>query len=267
VNQVDLGTQALWTLIPISALSGLLAIVVFRACSDQDAIRRASNRLMAHLMEFRLFIDEPALIIRAQRDLLIDNWRLLRLLFRPSLILAVPFFVLIPQLDSLYGRAPLELGKPAVVTVQTSTGLEPGSSLRLKAPAAIAVETAGVHVARLRQISWRITSHRDGSEDLEVIGPSQVVTKTIASGRGVHRISAQRTSSIGAFLLDPIEAPISDPVIRSIRIEYPSATIFHLHWLVWFSVISSVAALLLLAFPQARLLKRHDRKTPTEPNQ
>ena len=81
MNQVDLGSSGTLDTDSDQRLSGLLAIVVFRACSDQDAIRRASNRLMAHLMEFRLFIDEPALIIRAQRDLLIDNWRLLRLLF------------------------------------------------------------------------------------------------------------------------------------------------------------------------------------------
>src|SRR5690348_2598945 len=142
-------------------------MAVFRAFSNQDAIRRASNRLVAHLMEFRLFIDEPALILRAQRDLLIENGRLLRLVFVPSLILAVLFFILIPQLDSFYGRAPLEPGEPAVVTVEMKDGVANASRLTLKAPPAISVETPPVHVPRLHQISWRIRSHAGVSGKLE----------------------------------------------------------------------------------------------------
>jgi hypothetical protein len=246
VNEVDLGAEALWTLIPISVVCGWAAMAVFRSFSNQDAIRRASNRLMAHLMEFRLFIDEPALILRAQRDLLIENGRLLRLVFVPSLILAVLFFILIPQLESFYGRAPLQPGQPAVVTVQMKAGVEGAPSLTLRAPAAISVETPGVNIPRLHQISWRVRSHGDAAGDLEVMGASHPVTKTIASGRGLHRISEQRTTAIGSFVLHPIESPFSDRAIRSIDVQYPSATILHLHWLVWFSLISSVSAVLLL---------------------
>lgn len=257
MNQVDLGPDALWTLIPISVLAGLAAVVVFRYFSNQNLLRRTSNRLLAHLMEFRLFIDEPALVIRAQRDLLIDNWHLLRLIFLPSLILAIPFFVLIPQLESLYGRAPIRMGEPAVVTVEIKNGgFDRASTFSLKAPPAISVETPGVRITRLNQISWRIRAHADYVGYLQVLGPGEVVTKTIASGPGLHRLSEQRTASIGSFLLHPIETPFSDPLIRSVEIRYPSATIVHVHWLVWFSVVSMLAAVLLLALPGVRLPAR-----------
>jgi len=263
MNEVDLGAPALWTLIPISVLCGWAAMAVFRAFSNQDAIRRASNRLMAHLMEFRLFIDEPALILRAQRDLLIENGRLLRLVFVPSLILAVLFFILIPQLDSFYGRAPLKTGQPAVVTVQMKDGVANAPPLTLRAPAAISVETPGVHIPSLHQVSWRIRSHADAAGNLEVIGADHGITKTVASGGGFHRLSEQRTSGIGSFVLHPIESPFSDRSIRAIEVQYPSATILHFHWLVWFSLISSAAALLLLALPRFSLSRRR-RPAPAE---
>jgi hypothetical protein len=211
-------------------------------------------------MEFRLFIDEPALVIRAQRDLLIDNWHLLRLIFLPSLILAIPFFVLIPQLESLYGRAPIRMGEPAIVTVEIKNGaFDRASSLSLKAPPAISVETPGVRITRLNQISWRIKPHARYVGCLQVVGPDDIVSKTIASGPGLRRLSEQRTSSIGSFLLHPIESPLSDPFIRSVEIRYPSATILHLHWLVWFSVVSTLAALLLLALPGVTLPTRRSQ--------
>jgi len=61
-------------------------------------------------------IDEPALVMRAQRDLFVENWGLLRLLALPSLILVVPSIVLLSQMDACYGRAQLRVGGPAVGT-------------------------------------------------------------------------------------------------------------------------------------------------------
>jgi hypothetical protein len=78
--------------------------------------------MLAHLMEFRLFIDEPALVIRAQRDLLLQNWHLLRFLVRPSVILILPSIVLLAQMDACYGRAPLRINDPAVITLQLKHG-------------------------------------------------------------------------------------------------------------------------------------------------
>ena len=75
--------------------------------------------MMAHVMEFRLFLDSPALVLRAQRDLLRENLHLLRLILLPCAILAFIFIVLFPQLDAMYGHAPLPVGEPSVVTAHT----------------------------------------------------------------------------------------------------------------------------------------------------
>ncbi len=42
----------------------------------QVLVRGTINRMMAHMMEFPLFLDSPALVLRAQRDLLSENIRL-----------------------------------------------------------------------------------------------------------------------------------------------------------------------------------------------
>jgi hypothetical protein len=251
VNQVDLGAEALLSLGIVSTLAGVAMVYVFRRWSDQYALRVTANRMLAHLMEFRLFVDEPTLVMRAQRDLFVENWRLLRLLARPSLILIVPCIVLLAQMDACYGRAPLRIGAVAIVTVQfKNPGEAARSGITLKSPPAIRIETPGVRIVRVNQISWRIRPSARSSGELLVIGPDRAVTKTITAGSGVHYLSERRVSSLPTFFLHLNEPPLIDPSIASIEVLYPSATILRWHWLVWFFAISSGSAILIHAVPR-----------------
>lgn len=207
MNDVDLGAAALWSLIPISILAGFATVFVFRRWTDGAALRATTNRMIAHLMEFRLFLDEPALIFRAQGDLFAANGRLLVLILRPILILAIPFAVLLAAMDAHYARAPLQIGHPTVVTAQFKPGDHAG--IVLKAPKGIDIETPGVHVARLNQISWRIRPVRPFSGKIQVTGGQ----------------------------------------IAWVAVQYPRATILHLHWLVWFVIVSTATALAMYAVP------------------
>ncbi len=65
------------TLVPLSALCGIVAAFVFRRFGSR-ATRQSINRILAHLMELRLFLDEPRLILRAQGNLLRENVSLLQ---------------------------------------------------------------------------------------------------------------------------------------------------------------------------------------------
>ncbi len=61
---------------------------------DRERLRQSANRIIAHLLEIRLFWDEPSLVLRAQRDLIVENGRFLRQLILPALILSLPFAAL-----------------------------------------------------------------------------------------------------------------------------------------------------------------------------
>jgi Na+/glutamate symporter len=101
-----------WTLIPVSVIFGFVATLTLRRFSDRAAVRASMNRMIAHLMEFRLFLDTPSLVLRAQFDLLRENLRLLRLILLPCVILAAVFIALLPQLDAIYGHAPGSTARP-----------------------------------------------------------------------------------------------------------------------------------------------------------
>ena len=64
MSTIDLGMPAFASLVPVSILAGIGILLVFRHASDQAAVRRAKSIAQAHLLEFRLFMDEPRLLLR-----------------------------------------------------------------------------------------------------------------------------------------------------------------------------------------------------------
>lgn len=196
-------------MIPASVIYGVIAVLVFRRLTDRTAIRRAVNQIMAHVMELGLFLDSPRLVLRAQRDLLRENLRFLRLVMLPSVILALLFALVY----AIYGHAPLPQGEASVVTIQMRDAMPP---VELEAPDGIVVETPGVSIPRDRQISWRVRPMRPSSGNLKFHVADRIVT--------------------ASFFLH-------DPAIRSIDIRYPESMMLGVSWLVWFIAISSVSAL------------------------
>jgi hypothetical protein len=165
------------------------------------------SRAAAHLLESRLFMDESALILRSQ-DLLLDSAYMMCLLARPLLILTVPMALLM-QLDALFGHAPLRTGEPAVVTVDSRQD-------SITVPDGVAAETEPVYMPATNDTCWRTGPSRPASGTMRA-GTRET---TLAGGPGVAYLSHQN------------------------GIAYPKATIFCIHWLVWFLALSTVAAFL-----------------------
>lgn len=239
---VELGATAFWIVLGLGVLSGIASVAVFRRLTNRDEMRAATNRILAHLVEFRLFADEPAVIWRAQRDILAANALFLQQAALPSLALLLPFALLLTAADAYFGHAALKQGQSTVVTATPASA--PGSALPamlLRTPADITVETPAVRIEKERQVSWRVRPMRAVCGELEVLSSGHAVEKTICAEPGLHWISDRRTS-MAAFLLHPFERPFADPAISSIRVLYPTATIFHITWLVWFFVGSLLGA-------------------------
>jgi hypothetical protein len=213
----------IWTLLPVSVIYGLAAALMLRRYSDQALIRatinRTINRMMAHAMEFRLFLDSPALVLRAQRDLVRENFRLLRLVLLPCAILVLIFTILFPQMDAMYGHAPLPVGEPSIVSAQLI-----GDAV-LEAPAGIRVETPGVHVIHDRQVSWRVRPIGRIAGELKVLCDGRVLTRQIVAGGG---------------LIYGWKLPFSSPAIE---IRYPRTAVLGANWMVWFFLISTASAI------------------------
>jgi len=175
--------SALLTLAAIAY--GGLAVILFRRVE----LRPVTNRIVAHLLSFRLFIDEPQLIFRAQRDLLRENLRMLRLIAVPCLILAAAFGLVM----YFFADGPIPPGKPFVVSQPDGSAL----------PAGLVPETPMVRVPRLHQVAWRV--HAAPGFSGTVPGPH-----TAAHVFGLHWLAwFVGLSALASFLLSVLYRPKS----------------------------------------------------------
>jgi hypothetical protein len=208
------------SLAALSAIWGVLASLVFRRFTNRRAVRKAINHIYAHLLEIRLYSEEPSLVWRAQKALIVGNLRFLALIAPAVLAMAIPFALLYPQLDAIYGVAPLEIGHSATVTLSGNTGT-------LEAPQGIRIETPPVKDSADREVSWRIRALAPTRGTLRVTLPDgATILRTIASGERTLSPNRRSESSV------EIDYPRSDVSVAGLA--FP--------WLVWFVVISALSA-------------------------
>jgi hypothetical protein len=229
----------------ISALVGVGMLWVFRKTSNQKGMKIVKRRVYASLLELRVFADEPAVTWRAQKSLFAANFRYMGLALQPALVMVAPVALLLIHLEAFYGRAPLPVGREAVVTMATNGPLDAS----LQSPASVSVETPPIHLADEHQISWRIRPIAAGTARLQFTVAGQPVSKTIETGAGTRFVPGRAVSSMLSALWDPDEKRIPSPAVEWIDVRYPESSIevfgLHLNWLLWFLLVSMVAALLL----------------------
>ncbi len=107
--------------------------------------------MLAHVLEFRLFADEPALLLRAQRELWIANFALLRHIAIPAAILAMLGLAAWIPAANYFGSAALQAGDVVMVEARS---IEP--ALELAAPFGAVVESPGLRVPKDHSTVWRV---------------------------------------------------------------------------------------------------------------
>jgi hypothetical protein len=94
----------------LSASAGVGMLWVFQKTSNQARIKAVKRLVQAHLLELRIYRDEPGVMWQAQKSLLGANLRYMALMLQPALVMAIPFAILLVHLDAFYGRSPLPVG-------------------------------------------------------------------------------------------------------------------------------------------------------------
>ncbi len=233
-----------------SVLIGVGMLWVVGKTSNQRAIERAKKRMQAHLLEMRLYRDEPSLLFRAQGNLLLHNVLYVRHMLRPALFLALPMVVLFAHFDAVYGRRPLRVGESALLTADTELS---GQEISLTGSGAFEVESVSVTALAAQQVSWRIRAVAAGGGVLTLETPQGRIEKTAVAGEGQPYLSVSRRNSWWErLLLAPGESGYAPDSVAAVGIAYPSREIgvggWETHWVVWFLGISILAAFLLKGF-------------------
>ncbi len=239
-------THPWWGMVVLSALSGVLLLLVFRHTSNQRAIRAAKDHIISHLLEVLLYRDELRVVLRAQARLAKDNLRYLGHALVPLVFMIPLVLILMVQIDLRYGRRPLQVGERAILAVKLHSGGPTADEVSLSAPPGLVIETPALRMPAIREVDWRIRADTDGDYRLLVTVAGEEYEKRIVVGRRAPRVSARRTGEgLWDRFLNPGEPPLpADAPIASVAVSYPGASLplfgRRLHW-IWPWLILSLA--------------------------
>jgi uncharacterized membrane protein (DUF106 family) len=170
------------SLTAIAAITGAVLLWIWKRCSNQERIAFAKRQARARLYAMRLYADDPALVLRAQGQLLIWAARYMAGALRPTAITIVPILVLFLQLDNVYGRRAPAPGESALVTAQLSGGTDLSTLSATLEGRGVAVETAAVRIPGRRQICWRVRALPGGPGSLVLHVGGAAISKAFECG-------------------------------------------------------------------------------------
>jgi len=165
------GLPALWGLAWLSLLAGVCMILVFKGSSNQEAIGKQRKKMGAQAIGMLLFISNPVTVLTLAGRLILSNFAYLWLILKPILIIAIPFVILMGQLDARYGRISPSQLEEITVTLVYSNDLPERNSFDVECGNADLMEPF-VFIPTLGEVSFRIRSEGPGLITLDTGGVS-----------------------------------------------------------------------------------------------
>lgn len=233
----------------VSFLTGLAAVLVFGYVSNQESLRRIKNRIQAHLLELRLFPDQPGVVLRAYGQVL--RWTLAYLAYnlKPLAILTLPLVIIMVQLDLRLGYKPFQAHESFILTAKLaeSGALDSGS---LQLPKGLTLTAPPVNIPALKEVDWRIRADEYGVFTPSVVVGGQTFAKQVVVAKEITPLASERArAGLMEWFMNPIEPalPRGGP-LRSLQVNYAARSMdlgfFSTSWLLIFLVVSLVSGLI-----------------------
>jgi uncharacterized membrane protein (DUF106 family) len=230
----------------VSLLTALLMLEVYKLTSDQAAIRRAKDRIKAHLLEMRLYKDSLRVTFGAQGRIVKANLAYMAANLKPLAVMIVPLVLILAQLSLWYDRKPLEPGDETLVKVGLKGNADPVAlGLALEVPPGIEISAPAVRIPDEHEVVWRIKALTEGRGRLVLRAGGQAIGKAVVvGGRSLVKVSTLASrGSLAKRVLYPGEPPLPGGTpVRAVEILYParrlSAFGADVHWLVAYLILS-----------------------------
>jgi uncharacterized membrane protein (DUF106 family) len=261
------------SLVVLSALTGIIALLVYKYTSNQTAIGRVHDDIRVALLAAKLFKDDLGVTLRSQGKLFGAATRLFLYSLVPLAVMTPPMILLLTQMAPRYEWQPFRPGDEVKVEVTLRDGTAKElAGVELDAPAGVEllanpdatgdVEPVGKprryfakrykDFPEKNSLLWHVRVNEPGRHRLEIAVEGEKVIKELTVSDNPHaRTSPIRAgASFAEQLLYAVEPPAGkDDVIQTITLEpirpgKMSLFGLELHWVIWWLILSMAIALL-----------------------
>lgn len=203
-------------------LAGVLALLVYKRFSNQAGIRRAKDRIAAHLYEIRLFRHDPLAVLAATGRIFGRNAVYVGHNLVPLVVLLVPMLAILTQLVAHYAFAPAPVGAVELLAVRLDpkAGVAP-REVRLALPDGVALDAPPVRTPD-GEIFWRLRAEAPGDHVLTLHAAGETLTKGWAVGGDARKVPVKRTRTWEALLYPGEPALPRHSAFHTIALGYPA---------------------------------------------
>jgi hypothetical protein len=250
VNGLLGGASPAVVLLIHSLLMALLVVAVYALVSNQQTIKTTRNRMVARLLEIRLFGDDPISVLGSFRRVLTATGFYIGASLKPLVVL-LPIIVLwIGQLAGWFEWRPLTKGESVVVSMKLKEGVSPvAQPATLQVPGEFIVETPAFRSVHTNEVAWRVKAMQPGSGMIQCGTGAATVEKEITASSALKKVSPKRTADRfwDRVLFPGEDALAKDSPVAEVRVDYPRRSMrffgYEINWLVAIFVASIVFAL------------------------
>jgi hypothetical protein len=231
-------------------LAGVVALLVYKAVSNQAGIARAKNNIVVHLLEVMLYRDDLPGVLRSTTRALSSNLAYLGHNLVPMMVMIVPMMAILVQIVSHYALDPLPVGSIELVTAR----MDPAASIRardvrLELPEGVLLDAPPVRTAD-GEILWRVRAEVAGDHVLTIHAGDHVIEKGLAVGGEPRKVPVMRTKSWQGLLYPAEPGMPGESPLYSVELDYPTRPLAFFPdgeggLLLWFFVASLAAGFLL----------------------
>jgi uncharacterized membrane protein (DUF106 family) len=240
----------------LSGIVGVVALVLFKYTSNQDAIGKVRDNIKAQMLAMKLFKDSIAVTLIVQGRMFKGALLLMLHSLRPMLVMIIPFSLVLAQLGLWYQARPLMPGEQTIITIEVAPDvigdvkLQPLSGAKITAGPVTAIDK--------NEINYKIEATEIGSHEIVFQIGDQTFTKDMVVGEGIVRVNPVRTGvDIGKMLMYPGEKPFAaDSPVKSISLKYPdriSMTSGTDWWIAYFFIASLIVAIIFKPLLKVRI--------------
>lgn len=250
-------TGAEWVMAPLDALgkgvslaiitvvTGGIALFVVKLTTNQHALVRSRQKMVAALYEMRLFLDAPARVVRAQVRLVLWSFAYTAQTLPGLVILTVPLGLVFLHLDLRHGFAPHEVGEQVLFGIATADAAT-AKDVSIEPPEGLSIAAGPVVASREGRVYYRLQIDKPGRHAVVVRAGDTSEQKLVVAEPGA--VSLERVQGIENAWAPSSEAALDgEGPFSRIWVEHDTAeyVLLGIPWWAFWLVGSVVAALLL----------------------
>ena len=257
------------SLLILSGVTGIGALIAYKYTSNQDAIGRVHDDIKVNLLAAKLFKDNLSVTLKSQGRLFWAATRLFGLSMVPLAVMIVPMALLLCQMAQRYEWRPLQPEEMTLLTLELHPGTpEKLEALRLEVNDGVEVEAgpnrmfskAYKEFPERNAVAWRLRPTESGRHILTVHCNGETVRKELMVSDSLYaRVSPLRPDKSFIRQLEyPVEKPAAtEATVQSIRAEFPAGSTpvfgWDVHWIITWLVEAMIIALIFKPFLNVKM--------------